>query len=241
MWIMPEPKYAIKVLKVVSKVVIVAFPLLGGLAGLWGAYTAHDALKFKQPFEEHEQLAKSYVGQIDSAEKRKDIKEATRIRLLYESFEERWRAGRQITKIVAPIENLTAGQLSPEETAALRELMAKAGSGGFTPSPTVMSSTTLGAAYLALNDFEDSAEQLNVATSKRKDPNAFVLKAAAYSGLASKATAPDLKRKYEDATVTSFKEALKVSRKSTDFSDFVEAVPSLKMILKEKGVRLTNR
>ena len=100
---MPEPKYAIKVLKVVSKVVIVAFPLLGGLAGLWGAYTGYDASKFKQPFDEHDQLAKSYVAEITSAEKRNDINEVTRVRLLYEAFEEKSRAAKQIVQIVAPI------------------------------------------------------------------------------------------------------------------------------------------
>jgi len=227
-----------KILIVVSKVVIVAVALLGGLTGLWSACTTRDALKFKQPFEEHDQLAKSYMAQITSAEKRNDLNEVTRVRRDYEAFEEKWRTGRQIAKIVAPIESLATAQLSAEETAALRELMVK-GAGGL--SPAVISSTTMGAAYLALNDFQDSAEQLNVATSKKKDPNAFALKAAAYSGLASHTTDPDLKQKYEIAAVASFNEALKASPKSTELTDFALAVPSLKAILEEKGFKLTNR
>jgi FtsZ-interacting cell division protein ZipA len=222
-----------KILIVVLKVVIV----LGGLSGLWSTYTTHDALKFKQPFEEHDQLAKSYVAQITSAEKRNDIKEVTRVRRDYEAFEEKWRAGRQIAKIVAPIESLAEVQLSAEETAALRELMAKGAEG---PTAPVISATTLGAAYLALNDFEDSAKQLNIATSKKKDPNALALKAAAYGGLASHATT-DLKQKYEAAAVESFNAALKVSPKPTELTDFALAIPSLKAILEKNGVKLTNR
>jgi uncharacterized protein HemY len=221
-----------------EKVVTMLAAFIGCVAGLWGAYTAYDASKFKQPFDEHDQLSKSYVAQITSAEKRNDINEVTRVRLLYEAFEEKWRAARQIVQIVAPIENLAAVQLSAKQSTTLRELMVKATEG---PTPAVMSSTTLGAAYLALNDFEDAATQLSVATSKKKDPNAFALKAAAYSGLASSTTDPNVKQKYEAAAVASFSAALKASPKSTELTDFALANPSLKAILEEKGIKLTNR
>ena len=211
--------------------------VIGCVGGLLGAYTAYDASKFKQPFDEHDQLAKSYVAQIISAEKRNDINEVTRVRLLYEAFEEKWRAARQIVRIVAPIESLAAVQLSAKQSTTLRELMVKAAEG---PNPAALSSKTLGAAYLALNDFEAAATQLTVTTSKKNDPDAFALKAAAYSGLASHTTDPNMKQKYEAAAAVSFSAALKASPKSTELTGFAEANPSLKAILEEKGIELTN-
>jgi FtsZ-interacting cell division protein ZipA len=229
-----------KILIVVSKVVIVAVALLGGLTGLWSACTTHDALKFKQPFEEHDQLAKSYMGQITSAEKRNDLNEVTRVRRNYEAFEENWRAGRQIVQIVAPIESLASVQLSAKQITTLKELMAKAEED---PNPAPLSSKTLGAAYLALDDFQASAAQLTVTTSKKNDPDAFALKAAAYSGLASRTTDPDMKQKYEAAAAVSFSAALEASPTkftSTKLRDFAQANPRLEAILKAKGIELTN-
>ena len=221
-----------------EKFVTMLAAFIGCVAGLWGAYTGYDASKFKQPFDEHDQLAKSYVAEITSAEKRNDINEVTRVRLLYEAFEEKSRAAKQIVQIVAPIESLAAVQLSAKQGTTLRELMVKTAEG---PTRAVLSSTTLGAAYLALNDYGDAATQLSVATSKKNDPNAFALKATAYSGLASRTTDPNVKQKHEAAAVESFTAALKASPKSTKLTDFALANPGLKVILEAKGIELTNR
>ena len=52
----------------VEKIVTMVVAIGGGLAGLWGAYTAYDSSKFKQPFDEREQIVKSFKSQIESAD-----------------------------------------------------------------------------------------------------------------------------------------------------------------------------
>jgi hypothetical protein len=69
-------------------------PIIGAVAGIWGAYTAYDASKFKQPFDIHDKTVNSFHSQIASAEARKDTAEIVRIRLSYEKFEEDWRSAR---------------------------------------------------------------------------------------------------------------------------------------------------
>src|SRR5882672_487199 len=106
-----------------------ALAVVGAVSGLWGAYTAYDASKFKQPFDEHDQVTKSYQAQIVSAEKRKDAPEVARVRLRFEEYEEKWRAARQIVQIVAPIESLAAVQITAEQDKTLKELLPKSSKG----------------------------------------------------------------------------------------------------------------
>ncbi len=220
-----------------EKIVTMVVAIGGGLAGLWGAYTAYDASKFKQPFDEHEQIVKSFTSQISSAEKRKDDKEVIRISLLYEKYEEKWRAARQVVKIIEPFENLATYSLSPNESKSLRQLLATVSSGeSDLPIPT----KTLGAAYLALGDYRRAVAQLNVVSSNN-DSNTYALKAAAYGGLANSTNDPKAKWTYQEAAVDSFALAHKASsNKDKNLYGFVTANPNLKKLLEEKGVELTS-
>lgn len=222
----------------IEKVVTMALAIVGGIAGPWGAYTAYDASKFRQPFDEHDQLARSYVSQISSAESRKDAPEVRRVRLLYEAFEERWRAARQIVQAVASIESLSVSQLSTEQSQNLKELLAKASEGQNQPS---LSSRTLGAAYFAVKDYESAAVQLSAASSKNGDPKALALKAATYSALATNTKDESVKADYEAVAVESYLEALKATKNATQLSGFAVANASLRATLSNNGIKLTNR
>ncbi len=220
-----------KLVDILTKVLAI----VGGISGPWGAYTAYDALKFKQPFDEHDQVAKSYLAQITSAEKRNDKGEVTRIRLLYETYEEKWRAARRIAQIVAPIESLATVFLTPEESSHLNDLLVRTAEG---PTNPWLSPKTLGAAYLATKDFKSAAAQLSVAAQGSKDPNALALKAAAYSELASRATDPRIKSKYEITAAESYTAALKMKSISAELTGFAYANPSLKAALDHQGIKV---
>lgn len=222
----------------IVKFITETLPIVGGIAGLWGAYTAWDASKFRQPFDEHDQVAKSYRAQITSAENRKDAPEANRVRLLYEKFEERWRAARQIAQLVAPIESLAVTRLTVEQSENLKSLVAKASEGSSQPS---LPPKTLGAAYFAIKDFEGAVAQLNAASNKNVDPKTLALKASAYSELASTVSDARAKSNFETAAVESYSEALKATKDTAEISGFAVASPSLKAVLDSRGIELTNR
>lgn len=209
--------------------------LVGAVSGGWGAYTAFDASKFKQPFFEHQQIAKSFLAEVASAEARKDAPEATRIRLRYEQFEERWRASMQIAQIVAPVESLSVSQLSKDQSQRLKELLATASQGQSQPD---LSAKTLGAAYFAVKDYKAAAVQLDAATSQHSEPDALALKAAAYSALAVSTSNLSDKKMYNDVAANSFSKALKITTNADQLSDFTIANPSLKAVLNEKGVEI---
>lgn len=222
----------------IEKNITMALAIIGGVAGPWGAYTAYDASKFKQPFDEHDQVAKSYLAQITSAENRKDATEVTRVRLLYEGFEEKWRAGRQIAQLVAPIESLAVTQLTLAQSQNLKGLVKKASEGSSQPS---LPPKTLGAAYFAIKDFEGAVAQFNAAGSKNDDPKILALKAAAYSELAATVSDNAAKTNYETAAVESYSRALKETRGTSELSGFAVANPNLKAVLDSRGIELTNR
>jgi len=208
------------------------------VSGPWGAYTAYDAARFKQPFDEHDQIGKSYVAQIASAEKREDKAEITRVRILYEIYEEKWRAARKIAQIVAPIESLATVSLTLEERSNLSTLLDRTIEG---PSQPWLSRKTLGAAYLATKDFKGAAAQLSVAAQENRDPKVLTLKAAAFSELAFQAMDPGMKSKYEAIAAESYAAALKGTRRSSDLTGFALAYPSLKAALDNQGVQLKDR
>ncbi len=224
-------------MKKTEKYLTMALALIGAIAGLGGAYTAYDASKFKQPFDEHDQISKSYMAQISSAERRNDRKEVIRVRLLYEMYEEKWRAATRIAQIVSPLESLASVQLSTDQRLNLKELLRKVSEG---PNQPTVSSKTLGAAYLAIHDFDSAATQLTLATSRRVDSNTLALKAAAFSGLAVGTSNPDAKSAYERTAAESYVAALKAAPRSGDVSGFAAGNPDLKRLLYDKGIALSN-
>lgn len=209
--------------------------LIGAVSGLWATYTTFEMSKFKQPFYEHQQLAKSFLAEVTSAEARKDASEANRIRVRYEKFEEKWRASMQIAQIVAPVESLSVSQLSNNQSQHLKELLAAASQGQSQPD---LSARTLGAAYFAVKDYKAAVVQLNAATSQHSEPEALALKAAAYSSLAANTSNLSDKKMYSDVAADSFSKALKVTKNVDQLSEFTIANPSLKAVLNEKGVEI---
>lgn len=106
-----------------EKIITMIVAIGGGLAGVWGAYTAYDSSKFKQPFDEREQMVNSFTSQIASAEKRNAPEEVVRIRLELEKYEESWRSVRLLANLVKPIEELTVAILSDGQTETVRQLL----------------------------------------------------------------------------------------------------------------------
>lgn len=58
---------------------------------VWGAYTAYDASKAKQPFDKHSAVAQSFQSEINSAQKRGDDEKVSKLRIEYEVYESDWR------------------------------------------------------------------------------------------------------------------------------------------------------
>lgn len=209
--------------------------VVGAVAGIWGAYTAYDASKFKQPFDEHHQAAKSFLSQIASAEARKDRQEIIRVRLLYERFEEGWRGARQIAGLVSPLESLASANLNVDDVAAVKALLASSSAENSLQLP----SKTLGAAYLAAGDYENAVRYLKDASTRTDDPQALALQSAAFGELAKSASTENMKASYEKSAVASFRAALaSPSAKSIELSGFAKSNADLKAILTSHGVEL---
>jgi hypothetical protein len=206
---------------------------VGAMTGIWGAYTAYDASRFKQPFDEHAEISKSFVSQIDSAEKRSDEKEATRVRIQYELYEEKWRAAREIAQIVRPVENLASVRFNEEELLKLKGLVEKVAHG---PSQPALSPETLGAAYFAMGDFKNAAAQFNHLGQDSGKPNTSALKAAAFSELALEQHDPVIKDRYEEIAKKSYLEAVENSSEPEVLSDFATDNPKLKAVLENDGI-----
>lgn len=225
-------------MKTSEKWITIAVSLVGASAGLWGAYTAHDAARFKQPFDEHGQLANSFQLQIASAEKRKDAKEVARVRLLYEKFEEGWREGRKIAGIVASFETLASTRLSEKDLAELNKLISSSPN----KSDLNLPQKTLGAAYLALGQYDNAIQHLKVASTNTNDAKTFALQSVAFGELAKDAPTEASKNKYENLAAESFRAALlSPSAKPVELSRFANSNVDLKAILSRNGVKLTDQ
>jgi len=224
-----------------EKIVTMVVAIGGGFAGLWGAYTAYDASKFKQPFEQRKQIVKSFTSQISSAEGRKDNKEVIRVSLLLEKYEEKWRAARHVAKLIEPFENLEIYSLDPIERKKLRQLLAIISD---VKNDVLLPPKTLGADYLALGDYHRAVAQLKVASSHNDDMTANALQAAAYGYLANSAKDQAVKEGYQAAALARFDTTQQAASKKIGelykLRGFIAANQVLKTLLDEKGVELTS-
>jgi hypothetical protein len=205
-------------------VIVALTALIGAVTGVW-------ALMAKQPLDEHTEVAKSFLGQIDSASARADSREVTRVRLLYEEWEQHWRNERVIVALVRPLQQLESTQLSPSDTQRLAQLV-----GGKAVTHTAASAAALGAAYIALNDYRNAATQLSGVTS---DPKTLVLKAVAFDGLSKDTSDATLKAQYFDTARQSLDKGIAGSRLTGEYQTvqrFVEASPGL-VELREAGLQ----
>ena len=221
-----------------EKTVTMLVAVVGAIAGLWGAYAAHQATRLRHPLEEHEQMARSFHGQILSAEKRNDAKEVIRIRLDYERFEEGWRRARRIALMVAPVEALAGTKISANQTEALASLVKTL------PDELNygVSDRTLGAAYLAIGDYETAARHLTAASTGRDDPKALALRSAAFGELANAAQKESERSQYAELAAESFRAALNSpSANVTELSGFAKINAALEGILATHGVEMTTR
>lgn len=221
-----------------EKIITMIVAMVGGAAGLWGAYTAHDASKFTQPFDEREQIVKSFANQIDRAEKRNDTDEVTRVSLLLEKYEENWRSSRLLSRLVEPIEELATAQLGESENQDITNLIA---SWQGSPSNVVIPPKTLGAAYFAIGDYPQAIKQLNLVTGHSDAWRTGTIKAAAYAQLASEAENQEAASALKASSVSSFLSAQAATAYDpVRISGFVASSPELKKLLKEEGIELTN-
>jgi tetratricopeptide (TPR) repeat protein len=220
-----------------EKYATIIVAIIGAVAGIWGAYTAYDASKFKQPFDEHGQIVNSFSLQIASAEARKDSKEVIRVRLLFEKFEEGWRDARKIAGLVAPLESLASTNLNTKDVATVKTLLSSASAGNNLP----LSPRTLGAAYFAVGDYENAIRHLKDASARADDPQALALQSAAFGKLAKDASTEKMKVGYENSAVMSFRAAqASPLAKPLELSGFAKGNTDLKAILDVKRVNLTH-
>ncbi|HEX4025684.1 MAG TPA: hypothetical protein VHX52_13430 [Steroidobacteraceae bacterium] len=192
--------------------------------GAWSEYTAHEALRLKQPLDKHTEMVRSYQGEIASAQSRKDLHAVTRLRVEYEKYEEQWRTVESVAEIVKPLTDLTASKLSPAATDRLTTLL-----GQLSAAPAVPNwePTTMGAAYLALDKYDLAALEFSNATG---GPKTLALKAAAYGGLATTTFDIQLRQQYTDTAVSSLRESISSSRGTgveRDVIRFAQETPTL--------------
>lgn len=221
-----------------EKIITMIVAVVGGGAGLWGAYTSHDASKFVQPFDEREQMVKSFSTQIESAEIRKDIPEVNRVRLLLEKYEEGWRSARKIAKLVEPLESLKTAKLSNSESHNIRELL---NSWSKSEDRVSISPKTLGAAYYAVGDYRQAIEQLSLVSASNNDPSANALKAVSFAGLASSELDKEVATGYQISALDLFLDAKnEAPNKTQELSEFAATSDGLKKLLEEKDIELKN-
>jgi hypothetical protein len=217
-------------MKTWEKLCTVGIAVVGACSGLWGAYTAHEAMKLKQPLDEHTEVVKSYQGQIASAKARKDLPVVVRLQIEYETYEEQWRTLKRVSALVEPITDLRAAKLSPEESFTLGGLL-----GQLSKASVVTNSDpiTMGAAYLALDKYDSAAHAFAQTVA---GPKSLVLKAAAFGGLANSTADVDLRREYMETARHSLNRSIQISRGTKDqpaIIEFAQHTPSLIEFLPE--------
>lgn len=175
----------------IEKYSTIGLAVIGGMAGLWGAYTAHDASKFQQPLDEHAKIVLSFQNQISSAEKHRGETEIIRVRLEYEEYEESWRNGRRLSALVSPIESLAAHRVTDLERNEISQLLESIGGAN---APLLLDNRTLGAAYFAVGSYELASEHFLVSSAERSDQPSAILRVASLNRLSQEQQDPNLKR-----------------------------------------------
>jgi hypothetical protein len=173
----------------IEKYATIGLAVIGGIAGLWGAYTAHDAMKFQQPLDEHSKIVLSFHNQIASAEKHREESDIIRVRLEYEKYEENWRNGRRLSALVSPIESLAAHRVSDDERNEITQLLNSMGSA---QASSLLDNRTLGAAYFAVGRYDEASVHFLAASKERPDPSSLALQAASLKRLSEEEQDPRL-------------------------------------------------
>ena len=198
------------------------------LAALVGACTGIRALYFKEPLDTHTEMAKSFEGEIASAAARRDLQKANRVRQDYEQFEENWRRSQAVAALVEPIKELRVTTLPAAEAEHLNELVS-----ALPPTATSAAPETMGAAYLALNEYDSAISAFGMAP---RGPKTLLLEATALSGKARDTTDASLKTKYEDAARETLAMGLREAEGTADKRDvyqFAANSPDLKLLYSE--------
>lgn len=225
----------------IEKIVAIVVSILGafgGLAGLWGAYSAYDAAKFKEPYVKHEELVKSFLSQIGSAENRKDDQEANRVRVKYERFEESWRDNQRLAAIVAPIGNLAAVELSDSQLKEVGGLLASVQS---EQPASEESPRVLGSAYFALGEFDQALKAYQTAANiSPKDPDIFALKAATYAQLSEQGGTKKEQDRNKSLAIISLKKAASLSANHDKLSEYLLSNSNLReVVASDPGISTT--
>lgn len=228
-------------MKKIEKMAGIAIALIGafgGLAGLWGAYTAHDAAKFKEPFFRHEKIAKSFHSQIESAEKRKDNEEVARVRITYEQFEESWRASKKLTALVFPIDSLASFTLPRANIDQIRQLVASIEK---QPGLAEHQERILGSAHLVLGEYKEALRRYNIAEkTSQNEADIYTLQAAAYAGLADEESNPQKRDEAHRQAVKLIELAASVKKNMGKLTEYLKENDRLRDIVAVGNTELTN-
>jgi tetratricopeptide (TPR) repeat protein len=138
-------------------------------------------------YNRHEQMTASYQGQIKSAEERGAKDEADSKRKEYEQYEEGWRSGQTINESSIRIIYLNPEGVPKHQQEKFSDaLIAVANS----PISTDTNTTSLGATYLGVEDYEKALESFDIVLSSDPDnTDARIFKADALVSIAT--TSPE--------------------------------------------------
>ncbi len=190
-----------------SNYIIAILALIGATAGIWGAYTVHTAMGPPQSIEKHLALQASFNKQIESAQKRGDTDEVSRLRSNYESYEEGWRESIKIGTLVE-----VAYQSNPEDI----DEYSKAAISLWTQNAIVRTSgwltynsSLVGKAWFISGEYLKAFRAFKLAENQDpKNPLNYVDQARALGYLAAHSVLGEEKVEYTEAAVQSAKIAL---------------------------------
>ena len=154
--------------------------VIGAASGVWAVYNDFSDSEFKKPIALREAKVKSYKSQIASVKERGDKKEALRVSLDYEKYEESWRNRQALSSITKPISNLVKAKLSPNEIKQLEELLQNQ---EFYFAAGKTEPEAIGSAYLATGNFAKASQYYQVAADlDPSNANVYALRALALQG-----------------------------------------------------------
>ena len=189
--------------------VVLFLSITGATAGIWGAYTAHNATKPQQPIEKHLAIQSSFEKQIASAEKTGNEQELQRLRKSYQDYEEGWRESLKIASLVD-----VAYASNPEEV----DQYSKAAISLWTQNAIVRTSgwltynsTLVGKAWFISGEYGKASRAFELAEDQDpKNPLNLINQARAYAYNAANSLEGEEKVKYTETAVQSAKSALKL-------------------------------